>query len=172
MDALECIYGRRSVRKYARGRVRDEDLKKILEAAIMAPSAGNLQPWKFYIVRNINVKRELMRAAYNQEFIYQADVCIVVVAIPHLSGRVYGERGETLYCIQDTAALIVYIMFAARIFDLDTCWVGAFSEDEVVRILDLPAEERPVAIIPVGKRGEIPRRRGRKEFENVVKFIT
>ncbi len=166
MDALECIYGRRSVRKYARGRVRDEDLKKILEAAIMAPSAGNLQPWKFYIVRNINVKRELMRAAYNQEFIYQADVCIVVVAIPHLSGRVYGERGETLYCIQDTAAAIQNILLASKALGYGTCWVGAFNESMVREILKLPPKERPVAIIPIGIPAEdpLPPRRKRDVF--------
>ena len=150
MNALDCIFKRRSIRKYREGKVKDEDLKKILEAAIMAPSAGNLQPWKFYIVRNLNIKRELTRAAYNQEFIYQADVCIVVVAIPDISARVYGERGAKLYCIQDTAAAVQNILLASTALGYGTCWVGAFNESMVREILKLPPEERPVAMIPIG----------------------
>jgi len=169
MDALECIYRRRSVRKYAEGKVKDEDLKKILEAAIMAPSAGNLQPWKFYIVRNINVKRELTRAAYNQEFIYQADVCIVVVAIPEISAKVYGERGEKLYCIQDTAAAVQNILLASKALGYGTCWVGAFNESMAREILHLPPNERPVAMIPIGIPAEDPPPRKRKR--DVFVFI-
>ncbi len=171
-ELVDFIKSRRSVRKYESTPVDEETIREILKLAFEAPSAGNQQPWKVYVTSNPDIKEKLVKAAWGQSFIKEAPWVLVVCALPEESGRVYGDRGRKLYCIQDTAALIVYIMFAARIFDLDTCWVGAFSEDEVVRILDLPAEERPVAIIPVGKRGEIPRRRGRKEFENVVKFIT
>lgn len=170
-ELIEFIKSRRSVRKYKNTPVSEETIREILKLSFEAPSAGNLQPWKVYVISDESIKEELVRAAWNQTFIREAPWVLVICALPEESGRIYGSRGRNLYCIQDTAALIVYIMFSARIFDLDTCWVGAFDEGEVVRILKLPKGEKPVAIIPVGKRGETPKRRSRKSFEEVVKFV-
>lgn len=153
MDPIECILGRRSIRKYVEGeagRVKDEHLKLILECAIFAPSAGNLQPWKFYVVRNKKIKEELAAAAYNQRFIAQADVCVVVVAIPKISGRFYGARGEKLYCIQDTAAAVENILLASYALGYGSCWVGAFNENQVRKILNLSEGEMPVALVSIG----------------------
>lgn len=172
MEAIECIKGRRSVRRYkegVEGKVKEEDLQTILDCAIMAPSAGNLQPWKFYIIRNREIKEELAAAAYGQDFIAQADVCIVVVAMPEISSRVYGSRGEKLYCIQDTAAAIQNILLAAHALGYGSCWVGAFNENKVRNILSIPQKEIPVALIPIGVPDESPRAPRRKK--DVFYFI-
>jgi nitroreductase len=162
MDTLEAIHRRRSVRKYRPEPVPEDDLRAILNAAISAPSAGNIQPWKFYIVREHGLRRALAEAAYGQTFIEEAPVCIVVVAIPEMSAKRYGDRGWGLYCIQDTAAAVQNILLASTALGYGTCWVGAFSEDAVVRVLNLPEGERPVAMVPVGKPAESPPPRPRR----------
>ncbi|MHA1616231.1 MAG: nitroreductase family protein [Candidatus Njordarchaeales archaeon] len=170
MDVFECIKTRRSIRKFLPDPVKEEDLNKILDAARWAPSAGNLQPWEFIVVRDPERKEAIARAALNQRFIAEAPVVIVVCAnIPRTASR-YGERGETLYCIQDTAAATQNMLLAAHALGYGTCWVGAFREEEVKRILNIPPDVRPVAIIPLGKPAEQPPPRGRYPLEEVVHY--
>ena len=170
MDVFECIKGRRSIRAFKPDPVNEEDLKKILDAAIHAPSAGNLQSWEFIVVRDKERKRQLARAALNQTFIVEAPVVIVVCANLERSGRGYGERGRTLYCIQDTAAAIQNMLLAAYALGYGACWVGAFREDEAKKILKLPRDIRPVAIIPIGRPAESPAPRPRMPLEKVVHY--
>ncbi len=170
MDIFECIKGRRSIRAFTSDPVREEDLKKILEAAIYAPSAGNLQSWEFVIVRDKDRKLQLARAALNQTFIAEAPVVIVVCANLARSGRIYGERGRTLYCIQDTAAAIQNILLTAYALGYGTCWVGAFREEDASKILKLPPDVRPVAIIPIGRPAERPAPRPRMPLDKVVHY--
>ena len=118
------IKKRCSVRRYQATPVPEEAIGQLLEAARWAPSAGNLQPWFFYVVRSQGVKECLAAAALEQRFIAQAPVVIVVCAEPERSARVYGERGRRLYCYQDTAAAVQNILLAATAMGLGTCWVG------------------------------------------------
>jgi len=168
MDLFEAIEGRRSIRAYLPDPVREEDLKRILEAAIRAPSAGNIQPWEFIVVKDSETKRRLCEAALGQRFIEEAPVVIVVCANTLRSGAVYGSRGVSLYCIQDTAAAIQNMLLAAYALGYGTCWVGAFHENEVAQILELPSHIRPVAIIPLGKPAESPPLRPRRSLKEVV----
>jgi len=168
MDIFEAIKGRRSIRSYGDEPIPDEDIRRILEAAIMAPSAGNLQPWEFVVVRDPDIKKRLARAALGQTFIAEAPVVIVVGANVDRTSWRYGKRGENLYCIQDTAAAIMNLMLAAYALGYGTCWVGAFHDDEVSRIVGFPRSVRPVAIIPVGRPRESPRAPSRLPLEEVV----
>jgi nitroreductase len=156
LDIFDLFKSRRSIRSFTSEDISNEDLEKILEAARWAPSAGNIQPWEFIIVRKPETKREIAKAALNQMFIEEAPVVIVVCANEARSSWTYGSRGATLYCIQDTAAAIENILLAACALGLGTCWVGAFHEDEVRRILKIPKGLRPVAIIPIGHPDEKP----------------
>lgn len=170
MDVFEAIKGRRSIRRFAPGDVKDEDLMKILEAAIWAPSAGNLQPWEFVVVRNAETKEALARAALNQWFVAEAPVVVVVCANIPRSASYYGERGEKLYCIQDTAAAIQNMLLAIHALGYGACWIGAFREEAVRKILELPLHLRPVAIIPIGVPGEKPTPPPRRPLKKVVHF--
>ena len=168
MDVFEAIRGRRSIRSYKSDPVPEEDLRKILEAAIHAPSAGNLQSWEFIIVRDEDRKNALAKAAYGQMFIAEAPIVIVVCAnIDRTSWR-YGKRGETLYCIQDTATAIMNMMLAAHALGYGTCWIGAFDEEKARKIVGLPKHVRPVAIIPLGKPDEQPSMPSRLPLSEVV----
>jgi len=163
MDFWEVIERRYSLRDFDPSRdVAPEDVEKILRAAIRAPSAGNLQPWFFAVVREEKKKEALARAA-NQRFIARAPVVVVVCADPDRSAMRYGERGVNLYCLQDTAAATENLLLAAVALGLGGCWVGAFHEEEATRALDLPSHLRPVAIVPLGyptrpQTGRTPRR--------------
>jgi len=172
MDVFEVIKKRRSIRKYKSGVIPKEHLRAILEAAIWAPNAGNLQPWEFILVESHEKKKELAKAALNQFFIAEAPVVIVVCANVMRTASIYGERGAKLYCIQDTAAAIQNILLAACALGYGTCWVGAFRDSEVKRILNIPDEVRPVAIIPIGVPGEDPKPRKRRPLEKVLFFET
>jgi nitroreductase len=172
MDVLEAIKGRRSIRAFKNEDVSKEIIDKLIEAAIWAPSAGNIQPWEFIIVRKPEIKRRLAEAALGQHFIEEAPVVIVVCANEKRSSEGYGARGKTLYCIQDTAAAIQNIHLAAYSFGLGTCWIGAFKEEEARKILKVPNGIRPVAMIPVGHPAEAPSPRSRRPVSQIVHYET
>ncbi|MHA1238342.1 MAG: nitroreductase family protein [Candidatus Odinarchaeia archaeon] len=168
MDFFEVVKKRQSVRKYADKKVDKATLKQILEAAIMAPSAGNTQPWRFIVIENKEVKKRLVEAALGQRFIEEAPFVIVVCADEDASEARYGERGRTLYCIQDTAAATENMLLAATALGLGSCWVGAFKEELVRYVLELPENLRPVAIVPIGYPSELGYRTGRKALKSLV----
>jgi len=172
MDVLEAIKGRRSIRAFLNRDVSPEIVEKLVEAACWAPSAGNIQPWEFIIVRKPETKQKLVEAALGQTFIEEAPVVIVVCANENRSAQGYGVRGKTLYCLQDTAAAIQNIHLTAYSFGLGTCWIGAFKENEAKEILKIPNGIRPVAIIPVGYPAETPKPRNRRPINQIIHYET
>ncbi|MBC7260127.1 MAG: nitroreductase family protein [Chloroflexi bacterium] len=174
MEFWEVILTRRSVRQFRQDKpLKEAQVEKLLEAAIRAPSAGNRQPWHFYVVWSQDVKDGLAEAAFGQGFIAEAPVVIVVCADASRSAARYGSRGRDLYCIQDTAIAATHIMLAAVDMGLGTCWVGAFDEEQAAAVLRLPAVLRPVAILPIGypakEGGPRTPRRGMSEVVTTLK---
>jgi nitroreductase len=167
MDLLEAIKKRRSIRAYKNQDVPEEVVEKLIEAASFAPSAGNIQPWKFVVARNPEVKKKLAQAA-DQAFIEEAPVVIVVCANEKRASMGYGVRGKTLYCIQDTAAATQNIHLTAYSLGLGTCWIGAFNEDQARKAVNAPEEMRPVAMIPVGYADEAPAQRNRRPPSQIM----
>jgi len=172
LDVFEAIKKRRSVRAYTNEEVSEGDVEKLIEAARLAPSAGNIQPWEFVIVRNAETKRKLATAALHQTFIEESPVVIVVCADVARSSWGYGSRGANLYCLQDTAAATENILLAAQALGLATCWVGAFHEDEVAKVVNTPRNVRPVAIVPVGRPAEKPRAPPKTSLREIVHYET
>jgi len=169
MDVLEAIKGRRSVRAFDGAKdVSEKIVEGLIDAARWAPSAGNVQPWEFIVVRSPEGKKRLAEAAFNQSFIEEASVVIVVCADENRSSEGYGQRGRTLYCIQDTAAAIQNIHLAAYSAGLGTCWVGAFKEEEASEVLNIPRGTRPVAMIPVGYTSKFPSPRSKRPLGEIV----
>jgi nitroreductase len=173
MDFWQVLDSRYSVRSFDTGfDVSPAQLERMLSAAVRAPSAGNRQPWHFYIVRNRGARQGLATAALGQDFVARAPVVIVVCADAEQSGRRYSSRGRELYCLQDTAVAACHILQAAVALDLGGCWVGAFDEAQVARVLNLPRRHRPVAILPIGlPAGEPAMRTPRQPLETVATFI-
>lgn len=171
MDVFEAIHSRRSVRKFKpEAQVPAELLHRIIDAARWAPSAGNMQPAEFIIVRDPAVKQQLVGAALGQSFIAQAPVIIVVCADTQRSAIKYGERGKILYSIQDTAASIQNLMLAAHDLGLSTCWIGAFYEDKVAEALGAPPGVVPMGLIPLGYSDSKPAAPPRPDMTDVIHF--
>jgi len=171
LDLVEAIKNRRSIRSFKGDVVSEEDIYKLLEAASYAPTAGNVQPWIFIVVKNIKTKKNLAVSALNQLWMTEAPVVIVVCANLARAKRFYGERGRDLYSIQDTAAAAQNILLTAVSLGLGGCWVGAFSEARVAKILDLSLELRPLALIPVGYPNEEPQPSSRFKLEEAVSYV-
>ena len=155
MDLLKAVKERRSIRDFQKRKIPDETVDKLIEALIWAPSAGNLQARKFYFIKDEKTKKKIAAAALNQNFIAEAPLVIVGCTDSRVSYK-YGERGVHLYSIQDVALSIMGMMLVAHEKGLGSCWVGAFREDEVFKILNMPKNLRPVAIVPVGYPSKIP----------------
>ena len=171
MDFWQVIEDRHSVRDFDAGRdLPPEMVQRILKAAIRAPSAGNCQPWHFVVVRSEQTKDMLALAAYGQGFVAHAPVVIVVCADPSRSAWRYESRGTQLYCLQDTAAATEHILLAVTALGLGACWVGAFDEGAASQALGLPANLRPVAIVPIGYPVASPHRTSRRSLEEVVTY--
>lgn len=170
MDLLEIIKNRRSVRSFQEKEIPEEVVEKLIEALIWAPSAGNLQSRKFYFVFNQEVREKLVIAARGQNFISQAPLAIVGCADTKAI-RKYGERGENLFSICDVSASIQNLMMLAQEHGLGSCWVGAFDEKEVTKILNLPENLRPIVILPVGWPAEKPEAPARVSKEEATEFI-
>jgi len=168
MDVFEAVYGRRSIRAFSDREVSEEELKKILEAACQAPSAGNIQPWEFVIVREKKRKIALAKAALGQYFIAEAPVVIVVCANQIRSASGYGIRGSNMHCLQDTAAAIENMLLCIYALGLGACWVGAFNDERVATAVEAPEGVRPVAIIPIGHPAEEPLPTSRRSLKEIV----
>ena len=171
MDFLELARARKSTRKFLSNEIPNHILVKLIEAAQQAPSGGNCQPWYFYVVKNRSVIRQIHENAYPAEWILTAPAVIVVCADIPRSERRYGERGRDLYCIQDTAAAIQSILLAATDFGIGTCWCGAFDESAISEMFSLPAEMRPVALIPLGYPAVDNPKPKRRPIEEIATFI-
>ena len=168
MDLLDAIAKRRSVRTYKKQDLPQGTVEKLLEAARQAPSAGNVQPWEFVVASTQKTKMDLSQAAYGQKSLQEASVVIVVCADEKRAAESYGERGRTLYCLQDTAAAIQNILLTACSFGLGSCWIGAFKEDEIRKVINAPKEMRPIALIPVGYPNESPKARPRRPVSEIM----
>ena len=169
MDLNEGIRKRRSIRKYTQKPVPDEHLREILESALEAPSAGNLQSRYFYVIQDRGLRVSLASSALNQAFIGEAPVSVVVCA-DHRIREEYGIRGIDMYAIMDCAAAIENMLLTACSLGLGSCWVGAFDENAVVKTLGIPVHLRPVAIITLGYAAESPHRPARVTVEKACEF--
>ena len=168
MDLFETIQARQSVRAYQPTDVPADKLAAILSAANQAPSAGNLQAYEIYVTHNQATKRALAKAAWNQDFLAQAPVVLIFCTHPARSAPRYGERGQRLYCLQDTTIATAYAQLAATAMGLATCWIGAFDDEAVARAIDLPPGRQPVAILPIGNPAETPPRTPRRTLTDMV----
>ncbi len=154
MDVFEVIKVRRSVREFKSDPIPDEKLGMILEAARLAPSAGNRQPWRFVLVQDADKKKAVARAADDQSFLGDAAVIVVAVGVPEVSARWYEK---------DTMIALEHMVLAATALGYGTCWIGAFDEDAIKRLLKIPAKMKIVALLPIGVPDEKPAARPRKE---------
>jgi nitroreductase len=170
MEFQELVRKRHSIRAYSPTLVEEEKLSRIMEAVSSAPSAGNLQAYEVFVVKGEGKKRELAKAALDQDFIIGAPVCLVFFASPQRSSAKYGSRGEALYCIQDATIAATFATLAAVDLGLCTVWLGAFDDRMVAEVCGVKSL-RPVAILPIGYPAEEPEIRSRRPVEDVFHHV-
>ncbi len=166
---FETVRRRHSVRRYQPDMgVEPEKLHAILETACAAPSAGDLQAYRIVVASGQGTRAALARAAGDQAFISQAPVCLVFCADPGRSAVEYGERGASLFALQDTTIAAAYAQLAAVAAGMGSAWVGQFDEVAVRRALDLAPGLEPVALVCLGYPAELPEPSPRRRLGEVV----
>jgi len=167
MNVFDAIRKRRSIRKYKETGVEQEKLNTVLEAARLAPSATNKQPWAFIVVTDPHVKEQL-RSSYDEEWFIKAPVIIVGCAVPDQAWR--RNDGEE-YWMVDVAIAMQNIVLAATELGLGTCWIADFDEKAAKEALRIPEDVRVVAMTPLGypdeEKGPVM---GRKPLNSIVHY--
>jgi len=153
MDTIQAINERRSVRKYRPEAIAAAHLRQILEAARLAPSAGNRQPCHFIVVRDQEQKLRLAEACGGQMWMADAACILVGVGLPEVSSKWYRV---------DVAIAMENLVLAARTLGYGTCWIGAFDPERVKAVCAIPAKAEVVACTPLGVPQAWPGARERK----------
>jgi len=146
MNVLEAIKARRSVRAYQDRAVEEDKLKAVLEAGRLAPSAKNLQEWRFVVVTDADIRKKLVPAARNQSFVAQAPVVIAGCAEDTDNLMPCGQLSYPI----DVTIAVDHMTLAAVELGLGTCWIGAFDEAKVREILGIPGHVRIVTLLTLG----------------------
>ncbi len=164
MDTLTAIRTRRSVRRFEDQPVEQETIRTILEAGFCAPTARNLRPWHFIVLRDMEVRRELSKAAGNLSRLVDGD-CVIFVC----GDREVQEREE--FILEDGAAAVQNMLLAAHASGLGAVWCGIRTEKDlheaVRRPLQLPPNILPVAFIVLGHPSEHPEPKNRYDESKV-----
>jgi len=163
---MEIIKKRRSVRSYEAKPIDDEIIKEIIDAARLAPSAKNLQEWKFIVVRDEKTKEKLVEAAKGQRFVKEASVVIAGVA----TYTNYVMTNGIPACHVDLAIAMEHIALAAAEKGIGSCWIGAFYQDKVKEILGVPDNCLVIALMTLGyPREELKaEEKSRKSLDEII----
>lgn len=166
MDFQELIAKRYSVRAYRPDPVGEEKLLQVLEAARLAPTAHNNQPFQFIVLRTAGREEELKRI-YKRDWLCQAPLVIVACAVAaeawlRMDNKNYGEV--------DTTIAMDHLILAAAGLGLGTCWIAAFDPQALREILGLPAGVEPVAMTPLGYPADQPQAKKRKPLSELVRY--
>lgn len=147
MEFYDVIKTRRSIRSFLEKDIPDDVLEIVLEAARIAPSGNNRQPWQFVIVKDEKKKIEIAQACYEQDFVAEAPVVIICCAVKCNSGY---EPWQDEAGRRDTVIATDHLILAARNEGLATCWVGAIHDKEVKKIANVPDNVDVVMVVPIG----------------------
>jgi len=169
-DFFKTVRHRHSVRRYQQSMpVQAEKLHAILETAVAAPSAGDLQAYQITVVTTDNDRLRLRDAlSEGSEFVLEAPVSLVFSADGERSASQFGERGRALYAGQDATIAAAYAQLAIVAAGMASTWVGEFDEGKLCNALNLPQSLRPVAIICFGYPDELPEPSPRRPMDEVI----
>jgi len=165
MSVIEAIEKRYSCRSYRDKAVEKKKLDKILEAARLAPSAKNLQDWRFVVVTDGDTRRRLAEAANNQMFLAEAGV---VIAACSNSDHVM-RCGQAIGPI-DVAIALEHMALAATDLGLATCWIGSFYPEKVRAVLDIPPDVAIIEMMALGYAANGKRQTGREPVGKIVSY--
>ena len=166
MEFLDLIKQRYSVRAYKSEPIENDKLQEVLEAARLAPTACNLQPFQLIVVHTKGREKELQRI-YGASWFVQAPIIICACGKPSESW--VRQDGEN-YCDVDVTIAMDHLILAAADLGLGTCWIGAFNSEAAREILELPDDVKPIAFTPLGYPDDQTRPKKRKSINNLVRY--
>jgi len=170
MEVSETFKQRRSIRKYSDKKVPMNLIHDILEEAKLAPSAGNTQNWRFIVVTDIEKKKDIAKASLNQNWMTTSPVYLVVCNDTPRLVELYEKNGK-FFSIQNCAAITSFILLSATGKGLGSCWVGVFDYKKIQKILGLPDDIFPDAVITLGFSDEPKSSKHlREDVENLTYF--
>jgi nitroreductase len=149
MELDKIFQERRTVRKYFTKDVPWLLVSEVLNAGHLAPSSGNIQNWKFIVIRSKETKEKVIKYAGGNEWALKAPVLIVICMDFEKAKRMYGSRGE-LYSMQNSALTALQMMLKAQELGLSTGWIGSFDEASIIKVLEIDKSCRPLLILSLG----------------------
>lgn len=174
---MKSIEDRRSIRKYTDAKVSPETVEKLIEAARLAPSGHNRQPWHFIVVTDDAMRASVARVSHDQKWMLTAPVFIVCVAdmavYGDTAGIVVDEETASMdlkRIIRDTAIATEHLVLEAVDSGLGTCWVAWFTQKDIRPALGIPEGKFVVAVVTVGYPDENSKQRPRKSLAETVRF--
>ncbi|MDR2547795.1 MAG: nitroreductase family protein [Lachnospiraceae bacterium] len=170
MTIMEAIRNRRSIRTFKAGaKVSDSQIKVLLEAAMLAPSACNSRPWEFVVIKDRNILEQIRKAHPYTGMLKTASLAIVIIALPEIQEKVSGGLPKGFYP-QDCGAATENILLAAMEMGLGTCWCGVYPHSRMIAKIQkiLATDKLPFNIIAIGVPDESPAARGMYEEEKVT----
>jgi nitroreductase len=166
MDLLQLVKTRYSVRAYKPDPVGEDELRQVLEAARLAPTAGNKQSFQLIVIQTQGREEELRRI-YDRDWFVGAPLIICACGIP--SGAWIRDDKKN-YSVVDVAIVMDHLILAATELRMGTCWVAAFNEQATREILGLPEEVEPIVFTPLGYPADQPEPKERKPLEELVRY--
>lgn len=166
MNFLELAKRRYSVRSYKSEPVEQEKLDRILEAARLAPTAVNIQPFQLVVIHTADIEAELLRI-YRKKWFVQAPIVICACGI---AGKSWVRKDGKNYNDVDVAIVMDHLILAATAEGLGTCWIGAFDPAAAKEVLRLPEGVEPIAFTPLGYAADSPPRKKRKGLAELVRY--
>ena len=166
MDVIKAIKTRYSVRAYKPDPVEDKKLLSILNAARMAPTASNRQPFQVIVIHTSSREEELL-SIYSRPWFVQAPVILCVCG---LAGNAWVRKDGRQYYYIDVAIVMDHMVLAAASLGLGTCFIAAFNETNARAALALPDEVEPVLFTPLGYPADTPKAKERKELADLVRY--
>ncbi len=168
MDFADLVRARYSVRSYQKTSVEEKKLELILEAARLAPTAANRQPFQLIVIETAGREQDL-RQIYDKDWFVEAPLVLCACGIPE-QGWVRNNYDGMNYTIVDTAIVVDHITLQAADLGLGTCWVGAFDPQAARELLKLPDRAEPIAFTPLGYPADQAKEKVRKPLENLVRY--
>lgn len=163
---ITAIEKRYSVRRFKDKEVEQEKIDKLIDAARLAPSAKNVQPCYFVIIKDKEKRAQLTDICKGQKFVSEAPIAIAVCANRRDYTMTSGEKAYTV----DAAIAAEHIALEAVEQGLGTCWMGAFYADQLAELIELPKDYKVVTLLPIGYPADTKRKRSLKAKEEVVSY--
>ena len=166
MKFQELVNKRYSVRSYRPDAVEDSKLQQVLEAARLAPTAANRQPFRLIVIHTAGKEADLRRV-YDKTWFVEAPIVICACGV---SDETWVRAGGRSYLDVDVAIAMDHLIMAAADLGLGTCWIGAFDAAAAREVLGIPESVEPIVFTPLGYPGDQLRPKTRRPLEDLVRY--